>query len=98
MVTPDDATKRPMTVEDLYEIVEVNDPQISADRCWVAYVCIPLDRLKNNYQRNIWLVPTTGGDPIQLIRSGKVPHRAGRQMATGWPLLRHGMKSHKFTC
>lgn len=63
--------KRPITIDDLYQIIDVNDPQVSPDGRWVAYVRTSIDKLKNTYQRNIWLAATEGGDPLQLTRSGK---------------------------
>ena len=63
--------KRPITIEDVYHIAYVEDPRISPDGRWVAYVRVIPDRLENGYQRNIWLVPTGGGQAIQLTRSNK---------------------------
>ncbi len=63
--------KRPIQVDDLYKINSVEDPQISPDGQWVAFVRVTLDRLENSYKRNIWLWPTGGGDPRQLTRGGK---------------------------
>jgi dipeptidyl aminopeptidase/acylaminoacyl peptidase len=65
------AKKRPIEIEDLYELVDVADPQISPNGQWIAHVRVSLDRMKNTYVRNIWLAPTDGGQPIQLSRSGK---------------------------
>lgn len=63
--------KRPITVEDLYKITQLEDPRISPDGRWIAYIHVSVDKLENGYKRNIWLISTTGGDPIQLTRSGK---------------------------
>jgi dipeptidyl aminopeptidase/acylaminoacyl peptidase len=63
--------KRPITVDDVYKIHHVEDPQVSPDGAWIAYVHMTLDKMENDYKRNIWLVSTTGGDPIQVTRSGK---------------------------
>lgn len=62
---------RTIEIDDLCNMVEATDPRLSPDQQWIAYVHITIDRLKNDYQRNIWLAPTTGGSPIQLTRSGK---------------------------
>jgi dipeptidyl aminopeptidase/acylaminoacyl peptidase len=64
-------TKQKITVEDLYRITYVEDPRISSDGRWIAYVVATVDKLENGYKRNIWLMSTSGGDPIQLTRSGK---------------------------
>lgn len=63
--------KRPITVEDLYRIAYVEDPQISPDGRWIAFVKMTVDKQDNGYKRNIWLVATDGSTPIQLTRGGK---------------------------
>jgi dipeptidyl aminopeptidase/acylaminoacyl peptidase len=63
--------KRPITIDDLHRIALVDDPRISPDGQWVAYVQTTVDKLDNGYKRNIWLAPVQGGEPIQLTRSGK---------------------------
>jgi len=63
--------KRPMEVDDLYKIVTVEDPRISPDGKWVAFVRVTVDKMENSYSRTIWLRATDGGDPIQLTRGGK---------------------------
>ncbi len=66
--------KRPITAEDLYKISNVEDPRISPDGRWIAYVHVTVDKLENSYQRHVWLASTNGGEPIQLTRSGKDTH------------------------
>lgn len=63
--------KRPITIDDLYRLTLIEDPRISPDGRWVAYVRVTVDRLENEYKRTIWLAPTSGGTPIQITRSGK---------------------------
>lgn len=63
--------KRPIEVDDLYRITLIEDPRVSPDARWIAYVQVTIDKLENEYRRNIWAVPTAGGAPIQLTRSGK---------------------------
>lgn len=64
-------TKRSVTVDDLYQIVHVEDPRISPDGRWIAYVQVTVDRLENGYKRNIWLASTETRQTLQLTRSGK---------------------------
>lgn len=63
--------KQKITAEDLYRITQVEDPRISPNGRWIAYVQVSVDKMDNGYKRNIWLVSTDGGDPLQLTRSGK---------------------------
>lgn len=63
--------KRPITVDDLYNITTIEDPRISPDGQWIAYVHMTVDRFDNGYKRNLWLVPTVGGQPIQITRGDK---------------------------
>jgi len=63
--------RRPITVDDLANIITVEDPRISPDGEWIAYVHRQPDLFENTYIANIWLAPTDGGLPLQLTRSGK---------------------------
>jgi len=60
-----------MQVDDLYNFITVEDPHISPNGEWVAYVRVTVDKNENGYKRNIWLSPIKGGAPRQLTRSGK---------------------------
>ncbi len=62
---------RPVAIDDYIRIVDVEDPRISPDERWVAYVQRTVDRLGNGYKTTLWLVATSGGDPIQLTQSGQ---------------------------
>ncbi len=65
------AEKRPITIEDLAQIRYVDEPQLSPDGRWIAYVLTTPDLKEDSYTRNIWLVSVAGGDPIQLTRGNK---------------------------
>jgi dipeptidyl aminopeptidase/acylaminoacyl peptidase len=64
-------TKRAITFDDLISMHRVSDPQISPDGKWVAYTVATPDKAANRTSRNIWLVPTAGGEGRQLTRSGR---------------------------
>ncbi|HEV2664104.1 MAG TPA: S9 family peptidase [Blastocatellia bacterium] len=64
-------TKRPMTFDDLMAIKRVGDTQISPDGSRVAYVVSDVDKNLNRGKRSVWVVPTSGGSPQQLITSDK---------------------------
>lgn len=63
--------KRAITAEDLYRIVVVEDPRISPDGSFVAWVRQQAQEFSNDYRREIWLSPRAGGAAIQLTRGGK---------------------------
>jgi dipeptidyl aminopeptidase/acylaminoacyl peptidase len=64
-------TKRPMTFDDLMAIKRVGDAQISPDGSRVAYTVTDVDKNLNRGKRSVWIVPTLGGSPQQLITSDK---------------------------
>ncbi len=47
---PDQPSKRPITAEDVYRIVTIEDPRLSPDGRWIAYVQVTPDKLDNSYQ------------------------------------------------
>jgi len=55
-----------ITPGDLYKFAWVEDPHISPDGRWVAFVKLTLDRARNGYRRAIWLLPASGGAPRQF--------------------------------
>ena len=67
-------TKRPMMPEDLYQIKTVSDPQVSPDGKWIAFTISIPDLEGNNFNSDIWIMPFSGGKPIQLTRSPKADH------------------------
>ncbi|MCA9915820.1 MAG: PD40 domain-containing protein, partial [Anaerolineae bacterium] len=63
--------KRFVTIEDVSKIQYVEDPQISPDGQWIAYVQMKANMMKRGYDRNIFLVAASGGAPFQVTFSGK---------------------------
>jgi dipeptidyl aminopeptidase/acylaminoacyl peptidase len=61
---------RPITVEDLAELKQVSDPQLSADAQWVAYVVNSPSLKDDKNDARIWMVPISGGDSIPLTADG----------------------------
>lgn len=41
------AEKRPITIEDLYNIATIEDPRLSPDGRWIAYVLTTIDKFEN---------------------------------------------------
>lgn len=61
-------SKRPIAIEDLHHIVDVEDVNISPDERWIAYVQLSVDKLNNGYKRQIWLARTDGQKSVQLTQ------------------------------
>jgi dipeptidyl aminopeptidase/acylaminoacyl peptidase len=57
--------------QDFNAIVTVEDPRVSPDGRWIAFVRRSVERVKNEYRCTIWLAPTAGGPPK--------PFTAGKQ-------------------
>lgn len=59
------------TVEEMLKLRRVSDPQLSPDGRLVAYVVTDVSLEKNSRVNHVWLVPVTGGEPVQVARSEK---------------------------
>ena len=71
LATPTAQSRRAINVHDLLSLQRISDPRISPDGALVAYTVSTPDREANRLARNIWVVPTKGGEPRQLTTSGK---------------------------
>ena len=60
------ADKRPMTIEDLFRVKMIGDPQPSPDGSRIAYVITYMDPEEDTYRSQIWVLPTAGGSPIRF--------------------------------
>ena len=67
---PQDSSKHAITFGDMIKMHRVAEPQISPDGKWVAYTVMTPDLDANRNVSNLWLVPTSGGTPLQLTQSG----------------------------
>ncbi len=65
-----DAGKRPITFDDMIRMHRVAEAQVSADGKWAAYTVTTPDMEANRNASNVWLAPVSGGESIQLTRSG----------------------------
>ncbi|MGH9741330.1 MAG: prolyl oligopeptidase family serine peptidase [Candidatus Acidiferrum sp.] len=63
--------KHAITFNDLIRMHRVGDAQASPDGKWVAYTVTTPDLDANRNASNIWIVPTAGGDSLQLTQSGR---------------------------
>ena len=68
--TADSAARRAITIDDLFQIKEVHDPQITPDARWVAYTVTSTNRAEDKTEERIWMIPGAGGDPLPLTAEG----------------------------
>ena len=61
---------RPITVDDLFQIREVQDPQLSPDAKWIAYTVKTLSLKEDKSEERIWIVATEGGDAVAMTAEG----------------------------
>ena len=65
------SSKRRVTIDDLFEIRMVADPQVSPDGRRVAFVVSTLDREANRYRSSIWMASSIGDEePYQFTNGG----------------------------
>ena len=61
---------RPITVDDLFQIREVQDPQLSPDAQQVAYTVKTLLLKEDKSEERVWMVPAAGGDAVPMSAEG----------------------------
>ncbi len=59
-------TRHPLTIDDLFNIRNVSDPQVSPDGMWVAYVVGKVDTKADKSGSDIWMVSFDGKTDRQL--------------------------------
>jgi dipeptidyl aminopeptidase/acylaminoacyl peptidase len=65
-----EATKHPITFEEMIRLHRVSEPQLSPDGKWVVYTVATPDMTANRNASDLWVVSTSGGEPMQLTQSG----------------------------
>ena len=63
--------RRPLTVDDLYNLREVRDPQRSPDGKWVAYTVARAIKETDKNDTDIWMVSWDGQQQIQVTSSAE---------------------------
>jgi dipeptidyl aminopeptidase/acylaminoacyl peptidase len=61
---------RAITVDDVFQIHDVRDPQISDDGHWVAYTVSTAMLKEDKNETRIWMAPAAGGDAIAMSAEG----------------------------
>ena len=62
--------KRNLVVDDLFNIADVRDPQLSPEGKWVAYAVSKSDLKEDKSETRIWMAPTTAGAAIPMTAKG----------------------------
>jgi dipeptidyl aminopeptidase/acylaminoacyl peptidase len=64
------ASRRAITFRDLISMHRLSDVQISPDGQRIAYTVATPDFDANRIPHDVWIVPTSGGEPRQITRDG----------------------------
>src|SRR5688572_3924767 len=105
--------KRPLSVDDIYNLRDVRDPQRSPDGRWVAYTVARAIKDTDKNDTDVWMVSWDGKDQIQVTSTpesessprwspdGKylsfLSSRQGAKRAQVWLLNRAGGEAVKLT-
>jgi dipeptidyl aminopeptidase/acylaminoacyl peptidase len=106
-------SRRPLVVDDIFNVREVRDPQRSPDGKWVAYTVTRAVKETDKNDTDVWMVSWDGADQIQLTSTpesesrprwspdGKylafVSSRLGTKDAQVWLMNRAGGEAIKAT-
>ena len=105
--------KRPLNVDDVFNVREVRDPQRSPDGAWVAYTLTRSIKETDKNDTDIWMVRWDGSEQVQLTSTPDsesrprwspdnkylafVSSRQGAKQAQLWLLPRAGGEATKVT-
>ena len=64
------SSPRPITLDDVFQIQSVHDPQLSPDSRWVAYAVDKTLVKEDKTETRLWMIPFSGGDAIPLTTEG----------------------------
>lgn len=67
-------SKQPFSAAAMMQIQRITDPQVSPDGVWVAFSVAKVNVEGNNSDRQIYIVPASGGTPRPLTKEGANTH------------------------
>lgn len=67
--------RRALVIDDIFELRDVGDPQISPDGEWVAFTVSQADRDSDRSDTDIWMAPMEGGEALRLTTSSEAERR-----------------------
>src|SRR2546425_11979365 len=74
---------RLLTVDDLFALKEVGEPQISPDGRWVAYTVTTTDLKAEKSESRLWMAPLAGGEggavPLTVPGSSEIGRASCRE-------------------
>ena len=71
-------TRRPITLDDLFKLKSVGDPQVSPDGKWVAYTVGTVDFEKDKRDSDLWMASWDGTQQIRLTATPEAGESAPR--------------------
>lgn len=60
----------PLSIDDLFSLKTVRNPQISPDGNWIAYTVSETDLAADKSETRLWMISTQGGDAIPMTAKG----------------------------
>lgn len=60
------ASKRSLSIDDIYRMQEIGNPQTSPDGEWIAYTVTSIDREADKRQSSVWMVNWRGTQDLRL--------------------------------
>jgi dipeptidyl aminopeptidase/acylaminoacyl peptidase len=60
------SSRRPITIDDVYRMQEVGNPQVAPDGKWIAYTVTSIDREADKRLSSIWMVNWDGTQSVRL--------------------------------
>ena len=113
LAAPDAQSKRPLHVDDIYQLLEVRDPQRSPDGGWVAYTVTRAIKDTDKNDTDVWMVSWDGRQQVRLTSTPDsensprwspdnrylafVSSRMGARGGQLWLLNRAGGEAEKLT-
>ena len=67
---PELVAPRNLTIDDLFQLKRVEDPQLSPEGKSVAYTVITLNLKEDKTEKQVWMAPTAGGEAIPMTAKG----------------------------
>jgi dipeptidyl aminopeptidase/acylaminoacyl peptidase len=75
--------QRPITVEDLSRLRDVDDPRISPDGAWVAYTVSTRNLQADRIQADLWMTSWDGATTVQLTHTSRESESSPRWSPDG---------------